>query len=66
MLYFNSCPKCQTGVIEHRQDPYGDFIHCVHCGFLRDMDEGTTVTDALKTASAQLAGAASASDEAVA
>ena len=65
MLYFNSCPKCLTGVIEHQQDPYGDFIQCLQCGFLRDMDEGTNVADALNTARLQLARAA-ATEEAVA
>ena len=63
MLYFNSCPKCLTGAIEYESDSYGGYIQCLHCGFLRDLEEGVTAAQALALAKAELAKAA---EEAVA
>ena len=33
MLYFNSCPRCQTGTIEYTTDMWGKYLSCLMCGY---------------------------------
>ena len=40
MLYFRSCPRCDTGVVEYNEDPYGNYLKCLNCGFMRDLPAG--------------------------
>ncbi len=48
MLYFKACPKCQTGTIEHNQDPWSEYLQCLNCGLMRDIPEGKTAVQSLK------------------
>ncbi len=60
MLYFKSCPKCETGTVEHNSDGWGQYLQCLMCGYQRDFDAGTTAIAALARARqvlAQTAGA---------
>ncbi len=33
MLYFNSCPRCQTGTVQLESDFFGSYLSCLNCGF---------------------------------
>ena len=57
MLYFRACPKCQTGTVEHNNDPWGNYIKCVNCGFTRDLPDGANAAAELKRLRAELASA---------
>lgn len=35
MMRLKSCPKCKTGDIALERDPYGSYMGCLQCGFLR-------------------------------
>jgi hypothetical protein len=39
-LYFKSCPRCQTGAIEHNSDSWGQYLLCLMCGYQRDFEAG--------------------------
>ncbi len=38
MLYFRSCPRCQTGTVELSSDMHGPYLACLNCGFQRSGD----------------------------
>ena len=38
MLFFKACPKC-PGDMQVNRDQYGEFIECLQCGLLRDIDD---------------------------
>lgn len=42
MLHFKSCPKCTTGTIEKNHDAHGSYVQCLNCGFMRDIEKGTS------------------------
>ena len=38
MVWFKSCPKCQTGDLLLARDRYGTHVHCVQCGYTKEVD----------------------------
>lgn len=38
MFYLNACPRCK-GALVLDIDPFGGYISCLQCGFLRDITE---------------------------
>ena len=38
MLRLRSCPKCQ-GALNLASDMYGRYVHCLQCGFTRDLPQ---------------------------
>lgn len=40
MFYFKACAKCQ-GDLSLEKDPYGDFLKCMQCGTLTDVEINT-------------------------
>ncbi len=48
MLYFKACPKCQTGTIEHTNDPWSEYVQCLNCGLMRDLPEGKNAVQLLQ------------------
>ena len=39
MLSLRSCPRCQTGDVIRASDAYGQHIHCLQCGYMKDLDD---------------------------
>lgn len=39
MLWSKACPKCQTGDVVLGRDKYGPYVHCMQCGYMRDLKE---------------------------
>jgi hypothetical protein len=60
MLYFRACPKCQTGTIEHNNDPFTEYLQCLNCGFMRDMPDGADAVTSLAEIRTQFEAAAAA------
>ncbi len=40
MLYFKSCPRCQTGTVEYSSDSWGQYLQCLNCGLMKDLPDG--------------------------
>ena len=40
MIYFKSCPRCETGAGVLNDDFYGKHITCLQCGYMKDFDGG--------------------------
>jgi DNA-directed RNA polymerase subunit M/transcription elongation factor TFIIS len=55
MLYFKSCPRCQSGTIEHNSDSWGQYLQCLMCGYQRDFDAGISPARELAEARRQVA-----------
>jgi hypothetical protein len=55
MLYFKTCPKCETGTVEHNSDPWGGYLQCLNCGFMRDVSQDVDVVSELRRLHAELA-----------
>lgn len=43
MILFRSCPSCSTGDLIKTNDTFGEYMECVQCGYVRDVD-GTPAT----------------------
>ena len=37
-IYFKQCPRC-NGDISASSDQYGDYIHCLQCGYMADIKD---------------------------
>ena len=37
-MLLKSCPRCETGDLALDSDPYGGYIKCAQCGYVRDLD----------------------------
>ena len=37
MMWFKSCPRCETGDLVLERDSYGWAFQCLHCGFMKDV-----------------------------
>lgn len=40
MIWFKSCPRCETGAVVLDKDLYGKHIMCLQCGYMKDLDDG--------------------------
>ncbi|MCH8206914.1 MAG: hypothetical protein IH956_07910 [Chloroflexi bacterium] len=40
MIWFKSCPRCETGAVVLDKDFYGKHIQCLQCGYMKDLDDG--------------------------
>ena len=40
MIWFKSCPRCETGAVVLDKDFYGKHIMCLQCGYMKDLDNG--------------------------
>ena len=40
MIWFKSCPRCETGAVVLDKDFYGKHIMCLQCGYMKDLDDG--------------------------
>ena len=38
MILFRSCPKCATGDLMKTRDAFGEYMECLQCGFVRDIE----------------------------
>ena len=64
MLYFKSCPKCKTGTVEHTNDLFTEYVQCLNCGLLRDVQEGQDAVSTLKQLHAEFRAVAAAEEAA--
>jgi hypothetical protein len=48
MLWFKSCPRCETGDVVLQRDEYGLAFKCLHCGYMKDIDRNANATIVLK------------------
>ena len=51
MIWFKSCPRCETGDIVREQDQYGLYTRCLQCGYVKDADEGGDTQPAVSASS---------------
>ncbi len=47
MLYFQACPRCDTGTVELRRDDYGYYLLCLNCGHSKDLERNASIEEAL-------------------
>lgn len=45
MILFNSCPRCSTGDLMKTEDPFGEYVECLQCGYVRDIESEEVAED---------------------
>lgn len=45
MILFSSCPQCTTGDLMKTEDAFGDYLECMQCGYVRDVESEELVGD---------------------
>ena len=40
MLWLESCLRCQAGAVVLDKDMYGEYVLCLQCGYMKDLDRG--------------------------
>ncbi|MCH8205556.1 MAG: hypothetical protein IH956_00960 [Chloroflexi bacterium] len=40
-IWLKSCPRCQTGAVVLDRDVYGEYVQCLHCGYMKDPGDGS-------------------------
>ena len=48
MMWFKSCPRCETGDVILQRDVYGWAFQCLHCGFMKDVSDAERTKSVLK------------------
>ena len=38
MILFSSCPRCSTGDLMKTEDAFGEYLECLQCGYVRDVE----------------------------
>lgn len=44
MIWFKSCPRCDTGDVVLERDEYGWALQCLHCGYMKDVARNADAT----------------------
>ena len=47
MIWFKSCPRCQTGDMIQERDAYGGYVQCLQCGYMKDAEADVQVSAAV-------------------
>lgn len=42
-MWLHACPKCSKGDLYLEKDIYGWCIHCLQCGYVRDIEKDVKV-----------------------
>ena len=45
MIWFKSCPRCETGAVVLDKDYFGEHILCLQCGYMKDLDGAYRLED---------------------
>ena len=53
MMWFKSCPRCETGDVVQGSDKYGQHIQCLQCGYMKDIDARYPVASLLRRPAVQ-------------
>ena len=43
MIWYKSCPRCDSGTIVRDRDWYGWYVQCLQCGYMIDLEESAQV-----------------------
>ena len=62
MLWFKSCPRCSTGDLTIHIDQFGWYIHCLQCGYMKDLDDPRTAAEVVRSIRATTLAAAEAAE----
>ena len=46
MIKFKECPRCQ-GDLYLAEDPFGKYLSCMQCGYLRDLEQPARESEAV-------------------
>ena len=49
MIWYNSCPRCDSGTVVMDRDWYGWYLQCLQCAYMIDLDEPAQVETVLQT-----------------
>lgn len=47
MILFRSCPTCSTGDLIKTSDTFGEYMECVQCGYVKDVETAPTPSAAM-------------------
>lgn len=42
MFLLKACPRCRGDIYVDR-DSYGSFLHCMQCGYIKDLEESSKI-----------------------
>ena len=42
MFLLKACPRCKGDIFVDR-DNYGPFLHCMQCGYIKDLEESSKI-----------------------
>jgi hypothetical protein len=47
MILFRSCPTCSTGDLIKTSDTFGEYMECVQCGYVKDVEAANAPVGAM-------------------